>query len=179
MKQQLPLRELVETEQSWFSILWSCHSIKNRRAASDNGKDRDGQLNFLVFYKISNEPDKLCEVQVIGCMTSNNSDVEHFLSVPEMPTENDLQGELFDECYQSKVNLLADLQQAAIKLMEQFEESSEPDGKQSDFTTFYKGLQQSQFDSAPFENGHPLSDAEVLVAQLKAMGRLSQQNNAS
>ena len=91
------------------------------------------------------------------------------MATPGMPTENDLQGEVFDDCYDSNRDRLHELQDRAIRFMR--DEGHE--NASSDFQYFYKNLQQEHVlpsDALPSLFGNAI-DTETLLAQFAAVGK--------
>lgn len=68
----------------------------------------------MIFYKFAK--DSLSDIQVIGMMTYK-MEKESFWLTPTQLCENELMGELFDEIFDSNMLRLSDMQEKAIKFM--------------------------------------------------------------
>ena len=113
--------------KSWFAILWSCHKvnpIKNSSAYKSSDLDSSvdpasvSNIQFLVIYRFRPDPNRSKHlddqnekkyVQLIGMMPYKSINESFWLTPAHLDTDNNLQGEIYDQICEENIIALQDL----------------------------------------------------------------------
>lgn len=163
-----PIAQQINLEHSWFSVLWTCQSVRPTKQAVEPREQSLPSMQFLVAYKFdeSKQADgPSSDVKVVGNILVNNPEHEDYWVQPVlMRSDSNMEGQLFDETFESNRERFHDLRQQAIDFMRDgsFENDS------SDYQHCVKALQQDKI--LPNET----SDRGFIYQQMNAQQLLEQ-----
>ena len=117
--EDMPIKEQLLTQFSWFSVLWKCESgikldVPDSQSKDKNRKVNQDKVQFLVYYKFEeNQSHKSTDVSVIGMLSNKMERDSYWFSPTNLNSQNDIQGQLFDEIHDANLLRNSDMQEKA------------------------------------------------------------------
>jgi hypothetical protein len=116
---------------SWFAVLWTCQreiQLKNSQSEQCQSNNHlNHNIQFWVLYKFNFDNKRKCkysDLGIVGLLSYKMEKESFWLTPTAFECENHLQGQLFDEIYDENMFKLSDMQEKAIKFMQDENQAS-------------------------------------------------------